>query len=70
MTLSKLDPELGKGVRELYKEQLDIRYGAAHGWVDQIIDPRATRSWLKMLIPLSLRKPYKELPFQTGVFQT
>ena len=69
-TLSRLSPQLGDGVREMYQEKLDIRYGAAHGWVDEIIDPRATRRWLNMLIPLSLRRPYKDLPFQTGVFQT
>jgi len=70
MTLSKISPDLGKGVKELYDKQIDIRYGAAHGWVDEIIDPRATRAWLKVLLPLSLRRPFQDLPFQTGVFQT
>ena len=69
LTLSKLDPKLGLGVKELYKTQMDIRYGAARGWVDAIIDPRATRGWLKTLMPLSLRRPFQETPFQTGVLQ-
>jgi acetyl-CoA carboxylase carboxyltransferase component len=33
-------------VREMYQYQTDIRYGAARGWVDAIIAPEATRTWL------------------------
>jgi acetyl-CoA carboxylase carboxyltransferase component len=69
LTLSKIDPKLGEGIRELYQKEIDIRYGAARGWVDEIIDPRATRNWLKNLLQLSLRRPFQELPFQMGVLQ-
>jgi acetyl-CoA carboxylase carboxyltransferase component len=38
--------ELRDAVRETYKDQTDIRYGAARGWVDAIIQPHETRAWL------------------------
>ncbi|RLS29417.1 MAG: acyl-CoA carboxylase subunit beta [Planctomycetota bacterium] len=45
--LSPRDIEtLGEHVRETYREQTDIRYAAARGWVDAIIEPHQTRTWL------------------------
>lgn len=52
-----------------YEEEMDIRYGAARGWVDAIIPPLKTREILSEALFLSLRRPSKELLFHTGVFQ-
>ncbi|NDC62471.1 MAG: acyl-CoA carboxylase subunit beta [Planctomycetia bacterium] len=38
--------ELRETTRHRYEEQTDIRYGAARGWVDAIIAPHETRTWL------------------------
>jgi len=56
------------GLKEIYEEQMDIRYGAARGWVDGIIDPKETRKLLSFVIPLGMRKK-RELHFHTGVLQ-
>lgn len=54
-----------------YLKQMDIRYGAARGWVDAIIPPNDTRSVLTKLLRLSLRAPFTDkMPFHTGVIQT
>lgn len=42
--------ELLAAVQRAYDEQTDIRYGAARGWVDAIIDPRRTREVLAFLL--------------------
>ena len=54
---------------ERYLEQMDIRYGAARGWVDAIIAPHITRDVLIQLLKLATRKPYAEVKFHTGVIQ-
>src|SRR5437762_990712 len=41
--------ELRQKVKQNYEEQTDIRYGAARGWVDAIVQPHETR---EALIPL------------------
>lgn len=66
----KLDKSTSDAIEKDYKEQMDIRYGAARGWVDAIIAPHETRAILKKLLPLTLRAPMKERSFQTGVIQT
>ena len=56
-------------VKKNYEEQTDIRYGAARGWVDAIIQPDQTREILLQL----LRYVYRPAPtgrFHTGVIQT
>ncbi|MBX3437004.1 MAG: acyl-CoA carboxylase subunit beta [Planctomycetaceae bacterium] len=60
--------ELRDSIRSRYDAQTDIRYGAARGWVDAVIPPHETRTWLKMaldLLPSTKDRP----PYQTGVFQ-
>jgi acetyl-CoA carboxylase carboxyltransferase component len=52
-----------------YARQMDIRYGAARGWVDAIIDPAKTRSILRQLLPLAMRSKKREQSFHTGVIQ-
>lgn len=56
-------------VKRNYEEQVDIRYGAARGWVDAIIDPRETRSILVQLFDLAERGDLSKRTFHTGVFQ-
>ena len=42
--------QLRAKVKETYEEQTDIRYGAARGWVDAIIQPHETREVLERLL--------------------
>lgn len=58
-----------KLVRENYEQQMDIRYGAARGWVDAIIAPHATRRVLIHLLNCVARAPLRAPSFHTGVFQ-
>jgi len=44
--------ELGDTIRRSYAEETDIRYGAARGWVDAIIQPHETRRWLAAALAL------------------
>jgi acetyl-CoA carboxylase carboxyltransferase component len=54
--------------RRQYEEQTDIRYGAARGWVDAIIAPHETRSFLRAALAMIPEKSgWGE--FRTGVFQ-
>ncbi len=52
-----------------YQEQQDIRYGAARGWVDRIIEPEATRVELTAALQIASTFPI-EGPYRTGVLQT
>ncbi len=69
---STLTPEelnqLRETVKNNYKQQTDIRYGAARGWVDAIIPPQATREVLMTALRLVVRKP-TQTNFKTGVLQ-
>ena len=55
-------------VKEGYEEQTDIRYGAARGWVDAIVQPHETRDVLIQLLRYVLR-PMPKSHFHTGVIQ-
>jgi len=55
-------------VKQSYEEQTDIRYGAARGWVDAIIQPHETRDVLIRLLQYVTR-PKAQAPFHTGVIQ-
>ncbi|MGD9648675.1 MAG: acyl-CoA carboxylase subunit beta [Pirellulales bacterium] len=55
-------------VKGSYDSQMDVRYGAARGWVDAIIDPVETRAALVESLILSTRHAADE-PFKLGVFQ-
>ena len=52
-----------------YNEQQDIRYGAARGWVDRIIDPSNTRKELSDALQIAATFPTNG-DFRTGVLQT
>jgi len=60
--------ELRSRVQAGYEEQTDIRYAAARGWVDKIIDPVETRDTLITSLEISTRHAELE-PFKLGVFQ-
>jgi acetyl-CoA carboxylase carboxyltransferase component len=55
-------------IKSDYERQMDVRYGAARGWVDAIIDPDQTRSFLVSALELSTRSASEE-PYRVGVFQ-
>ena len=56
-------------VKQSYEEQTDIRYGAARGWVDAIIQPHETRDVLSRLLQY-VSRPMPKARFHTGVVQT
>jgi acetyl-CoA carboxylase carboxyltransferase component len=61
--------ELRSKVKQSYEEQTDIRYGAARGWVDAIIQPHETRNVLIRLLSY-VSRPMPKARFHTGVIQT
>jgi len=68
--LSRQEEELSRS--ELignYERQMDIRYGAARGWVDAIIEPDQTRAILAALLPQVMASATFSKPFATGVMQ-
>jgi 3-methylcrotonyl-CoA carboxylase beta subunit len=60
--------ELRAKVKQSYEEQTDIRYGAARGWVDAIIQPHDTRNVLVQLLQY-VSRPTPKGRFHTGVIQ-
>jgi 3-methylcrotonyl-CoA carboxylase beta subunit len=60
--------ELRDKVKQSYEEQTDIRYGAARGWVDAIIQPHETRDVLIRLLEY-VSRPTPKGRFHTGVIQ-
>ncbi|MBA2431328.1 MAG: acyl-CoA carboxylase subunit beta, partial [Chthoniobacterales bacterium] len=61
--------ELRARVKASYEEQTDIRYGAARGWVDAVIQPHETRDVLDRLLQY-VSRPMPKARFHTGVVQT
>ncbi len=59
---------LREQVKQGYIEQTDIRYGAARGWVDALIQPCHTRATLIRAFDLACR-PAPKAAFHTGVLQ-
>ncbi|HEX4653962.1 MAG TPA: acyl-CoA carboxylase subunit beta [Candidatus Udaeobacter sp.] len=60
--------ELRAKVKQTYEEQTDIRYGAARGWVDAVIQPHETRDVLIRLLEY-VSRPMPKGHFHTGVIQ-
>jgi 3-methylcrotonyl-CoA carboxylase beta subunit len=60
--------ELRAKVKKSYEEQTDIRYGAARGWIDAIIQPHETRDILIRLLGY-VSRPTPKGRFHTGVIQ-
>ncbi|MGI8957713.1 MAG: acyl-CoA carboxylase subunit beta [Chthoniobacterales bacterium] len=61
--------QLRAKVKETYEEQTDIRYGAARGWLDAIIQPHETRDILLKLLSY-VSRPMPKARFHMGVVQT
>ncbi len=62
--------ELLAAITASYSEQQDIRYGAARGWVDRIIEPGKTRDELVMSLQIASTYPLPpQGAFKTGVLQ-
>ncbi len=59
---------LRERVKQDYVEQADIRYGAARGWIDAILQPADTRAVLLRALELASR-PAPKANFHTGVLQ-
>lgn len=59
---------LRDAIRQRYEEQMDIRYGAARGWVDAIIAPHDTRRWLAAALAM-LPEKTRWGEFRTGMLQ-
>ena len=60
--------ELRAKVKQNYEEQTNMRYGAARGWVDAIIQPHETRDVLIRLLQY-VSRPMPKARFHTGVIQ-
>src|SRR5688500_4681549 len=60
--------KLREQVRQNYQSQTDIRFAAARGWVDGIIQPELTRDVLIKCLKLVTR-PTPAAKFHTGVLQ-
>ena len=60
--------QLLDAITKSYSEQQDIRYGAARGWVDRIIEPDKTREELIRAMEIAATFPISG-EFKTGVFQ-
>jgi acetyl-CoA carboxylase carboxyltransferase component len=60
--------QLRSAVRADYERQTDIRYGAARGWVDAILEPAHTRDTITTALELVTRQALDE-PYKLGVFQ-
>lgn len=60
--------QLRDRIRGDYQRQTDVRYGAARGWVDAILDPAETRQTLIQSLEIVTRHVECE-PFRLGVFQ-
>jgi acetyl-CoA carboxylase carboxyltransferase component len=60
--------ELRDKVKADYDRAMDVRHGAARGWVDAILDPAKTRDTLIFALEVATRHAENE-PFKVGVFQ-
>jgi len=60
--------ELRRTMEGSYREQTDVRYGAARLWVDQIVEPVASRDALLTALAVATRHDDGRV-FRTGVLQ-
>ena len=63
------EEELLGTITKRYDDQTDPVYAAARLWVDAIVDPEHTRTWISMGIEASNNAPAPG-PFRPGVMQT
>jgi acetyl-CoA carboxylase carboxyltransferase component len=70
LTLSDADREaLRMKIESRYETQAAPLYAAARLWVDEIVDPVETRTWISTGIEMASHNPDME-PFNPGVIQT
>lgn len=60
---------LRQEVKENYRKQMDIRFGAARGWIDAIIAPHKTREILTDMLKVVQPVVKEKRSFHTGVIQ-
>ncbi len=65
---AKGEKELYERIKARYDEQTTPYYAAARLWVDAIIDPLETRSWLSLGLEMANNAPI-ERPYNPGVLQ-
>jgi acetyl-CoA carboxylase carboxyltransferase component len=61
--------QLLKQIKARYEEQTQPEYAASRIWIDAIIDPEDTRTWISIGIEAANASP-AEKPFRPGVLQT
>lgn len=61
--------DMRQKIKERYEEQMDIRFGAARGWIDAILPPHQTRETLAFFLKMVKRAPLTTRTFHTGVLQ-
>ena len=55
-------------IKDKYDEKTDVVYAASQLWVDAVIDPAETRSWISMGIEIANQSPI-ERKFNMGILQ-
>ena len=55
-------------IRKEYENKTDVLYAASNLWVDGVIDPAETRSWISMGIGMANNAPITE-KFNMGILQ-
>ena len=65
---AKKEAALKEKIKKEYQEKTDILYAASHLWIDAVIDPVETRSWISMGIDIANQAPASE-KFNMGVLQ-
>lgn len=63
------EKELFDQIKSRYDEQTSPYYAASRLWLDAIIDPKDTRTWISMGIEAANQAP-AEKPYNVGVIQT
>lgn len=65
---SKKEKELRESIQSNYDEKTEILHAASQLWVDAVIKPEETRSWISMGIDIANHAPSKE-KFNMGILQ-
>ncbi|NDH89790.1 MAG: acyl-CoA carboxylase subunit beta [Flavobacteriia bacterium] len=68
-TTPEAEQELLERIKERYNTQMSPYYAASRLWVDAIIDPAETRTWISLGIEAANQAPI-ERPYNPGVLQT
>lgn len=63
------ETELYNKIKDRYDSQISPYYAASRLWLDAVIDPADTRTWISMGIEAASKAP-AEKPFNAGVIQT